>query len=84
MNHSRLLSNAQAATLLGITPATLRFWRCKGRGPRYVKLEQRQQAHVFYDEAEVLAFREARTFRSTSAATVHHPDSPPLAQLHNS
>lgn len=68
-----LLSNADAARLLGLAPSTLRLWRHLGKGPRFVKLGEAKQANVAYDEAEVLAFVAARTFTSTSAATVSHP-----------
>jgi predicted DNA-binding transcriptional regulator AlpA len=69
----KVLSNSEAAALIGITPATLRFWRCKGRGPRFVKLGEAKQAGVAYLESDIVAWRNARTFASTSAATVHHP-----------
>lgn len=69
----KVLNNNEAAALIGVRPATLRFWRCKGRGPRFVKLGDAKQAGVAYVEAEVLAWRDARTFASTSAATVNHP-----------
>jgi len=62
-----LLSNAQAASLLGIAPNTLKFWRHKARGPKFVKLGDAPQAGVAYDEADVLAWREGRKFASTSA-----------------
>ena len=71
----KVLNNDQTAALIGVTPATLRFWRCKGRGPRFVKLGEAKQAGVAYVEADVLAWRAARTFASTSAATVGHPGS---------
>ncbi|MEX6726117.1 helix-turn-helix transcriptional regulator [Parapedomonas caeni] len=69
----KVLNNSEAAALIGVTPATLRFWRCKGRGPRFVKLGEAKQAGVAYLESDILAWRDARTFASTSAATVHHP-----------
>ncbi|WP_106639507.1 helix-turn-helix transcriptional regulator [Allosphingosinicella vermicomposti] len=62
-----LLSSAQAASLLGITPNTLKFWRHKGRGPRFIKNSDAPQAGVAYDEADVRAFIESRKFGSTSA-----------------
>jgi hypothetical protein len=62
-----LLNNAQAASLLGIAPNTLKFWRHKGRGPAFVKLGDAPQAGVAYDEADVIAWRDARKFGSTSA-----------------
>ena len=63
----RLLTNAQAASQLGISPDTLKFWRHKGRGPKFVKLGDSPQAGVAYDEADVRAFVESRKFGSTSA-----------------
>jgi hypothetical protein len=32
-----LLTDKEAAPLLGVAPATLRSWRCRGIGPTYVK-----------------------------------------------
>lgn len=63
----RLLDTVQTAALLGITPGTLKLWRHKGRGPRFVKLGDSPQAGVAYDEADVIAWRDARKFSSTSA-----------------
>jgi predicted DNA-binding transcriptional regulator AlpA len=68
-----LLGNDAAASALGITPATLRFWRFKGKGPRFIKLGESKQAGVAYDPADIEAWKAARTFASTSAATVSHP-----------
>ncbi len=62
-----LLNNAQAASLLGIASNTLKFWRHKGRGPSFVKLGDAPQSGVAYDEADVIAWRDARKFSSTSA-----------------
>ena len=61
------LNNAQAAALLGIAPNTLKFWRHKGRGPSFLKLGDAPQSGVAYDEADVIAWRDARKFGSTSA-----------------
>ena len=66
-HQTRLLNNTQAAAMLGITPGTLKFWRHKGRGPRFVKLSNTPQSGVAYDEADVRAFIESRKFASTSA-----------------
>lgn len=68
-----LLNNDAAASALGITPATLRFWRCKVKGPRFIKLGQSKQAGVCYDPADIDAWKAARKFASTSAATVQYP-----------
>jgi predicted DNA-binding transcriptional regulator AlpA len=59
-----LLSNVQAASLLGITPNTLKFWRYKGRGPKFVKLGDTPQSGVAYDEADVIAWRDSRSSRA--------------------
>jgi hypothetical protein len=68
-----LLNNDAAASALGITPATLRFWRCRGKGPRYIKLGQTKQAGGVYDPADIEAWKAARKFASTSAVTVSYP-----------
>ncbi len=33
-----LLTEAEAATFLRLKPVTLKKWRCRGRGPDYVRL----------------------------------------------
>lgn len=33
-----LLSSDETAPAIGVTPATLRVWRCQGKGPRYFKI----------------------------------------------
>ena len=69
------LDNNAAAAALGIKPNTLKFWRCKGRGPRFTKLANSKRAGVRYDPADIEAWKAERKFDSTSAATVSHPDS---------
>ena len=68
-----LLSNEQTAAILGVKPNTLEIWRCKGKGPRFIKLGQSKQAGVCYDPADIDAWKAARKFASTSAATVQYP-----------
>lgn len=68
-----LLNNEAAAAALGISPVTLKIWRCKGKGPRFIKLGSSPRDRVVYDPAEIEAWKAARTFTSTSAATVSHP-----------
>lgn len=68
-----ILNNSEAAAMIGVTPATLRYWRCVGRGPKFVKLGAAKQAGVAYLESDILEWRNARTFASTSDATVSHP-----------
>lgn len=57
----RLISEAFAAEHLAVAVATLRRWRQKGRGPRFVKIG----AAVRYDPAELRAYVERNTRRST-------------------
>jgi predicted DNA-binding transcriptional regulator AlpA len=64
---SKVLSSAETAALIGITPGTLKWWRHLGKGPRFVKLGNAKQAGVAYVEADVLEWRDQRMFASTSA-----------------
>ena len=63
------VNNEQAAAVIGVTPKTLRFWRHKGRGPRYIKFGPEQHAGVAYDLADIEAWLEERKFSSTSAVS---------------
>jgi len=69
-----LLTNAEAASMLGIKPNTLEIWRCKGRGPRFIKFLPSKQAPVRYRREEVDAWLEQQAFASTSAYSpaAHH------------
>jgi predicted DNA-binding transcriptional regulator AlpA len=69
----KVINHNDAAAMIGVTPATLRFWRCKGKGPRFIKLGESKQSGVCYDPADIEAWKAARKFASTSAATVSHP-----------
>ena len=48
----KLLNTHQAAQVLNEPEGTLRYWRCAGKGPAYIKLAGR----VRYDEADVIAY----------------------------
>ena len=69
-DNTGLLSSRQAAAFLGIKANTLKVWRWRGIGPRFVRLGDRPGARVVYRRADILAWIEDRTFDSTSAATV--------------
>jgi hypothetical protein len=43
-----LVSTTEAARLLGLTPKTLREWRCKRTGPAALKLGSGRQGRVLY------------------------------------
>ena len=48
-----LLKDPEAALRLGISPSTLRSWRCRGIGPSYVKLGRGKKAAVRYDHQDL-------------------------------
>ena len=58
----KLLTNQQAAELIGLKPATLDVWRNRGQGPRFVKVGRL----VRYSEEEVVTWLHSQTRRSTS------------------
>jgi hypothetical protein len=62
-----LLDNEQTAALLGIKPNTLEIWRCKGKGPAFVKMADTAQAPVRYQRSVVMEWLSRRSFASTSA-----------------
>ena len=48
----KLLNTKEVSAITGIPESTLRYWRCAGLGPSYVKLGGR----IRYDEADVDAY----------------------------
>ena len=71
----KVLNHKQAAALIGVADATLRFWRVQSKGPPYTKLSGSKQAGVRYDLVDIEDWKADRKFTSTTAATVSHPDS---------
>ena len=59
---SPLLKEGEAAEILNLEVATLRRWRWKGCGPRYLKLG----GAVRYELVDIEAFKEAGRKTSTS------------------
>ncbi len=57
-----LLTETEAAALLGLKVATLRRWRWAGKGPRFLKIG----GAVRYDPADLEAFISAARRISTS------------------
>lgn len=55
-----LLSEIQAAVILGLRPATLCSWRSRGHGPRFLRLGNKRRPAVRYRLGDVLKFRDAR------------------------
>lgn len=70
-----LLDNEQTAALLGIKPNTLEVWRCKGKGPAFVKMGDTPQAPVRYLRSALIDWLARQSFASTSAysAAAHSP-----------
>ncbi len=62
LNATRLLTETEAASMLGVAPATLRRWRWAGNPPPFVKIG----TAVRYDPADLSAFIEAGRRNSTS------------------
>lgn len=59
------LSTREAADYLGLTPVTLRKWRCDGTGPTWLKISE---ARVRYLRADLEAWLASRPrYQSTSA-----------------
>jgi len=81
-----LITSTEAAALLLIKNTTLEIWRVRGKGPAFLKFGDAPQAPVRYRRSVVLAWRDRRTFRSTSAysragtSPVTPPDKPQSCQ----
>ena len=58
----RVFNTVSAASLLGVKPATLEVWRCKGIGPRFVKCGSR----VIYRLQDIREYLDSRTRNSTA------------------
>ena len=55
----KLISTGAAAEMLGVSPATLRGWRCSKTGPPFVRLSAR---NVMYDENDIERYIAERRF----------------------
>ncbi|NQW50425.1 MAG: helix-turn-helix domain-containing protein [Rhodospirillales bacterium] len=64
---SDALTSDQVASMLGIKRNTLEIWRCKGKGPCFIKLGTAKQAGVIYSRSDVEAWVAGHKFTSTSA-----------------
>jgi hypothetical protein len=56
----------EAAKFLGFSPRTLQAWRCRGGGPRFIKVLGSRA--VRYRWRDLLAFQNENTVTSTSEA----------------
>ena len=58
------LSTKEAAQLLGLSPSTLRKWRCTHEHPELIW--RKRFRHVFYLESDVIEFKELSTKTSSN------------------
>lgn len=56
MSDRPLLNDSQAAEHLGVSPATLRSWRCRGIGPSFVKMGHGKKSPVRYSSSDIEQF----------------------------
>lgn len=66
-----LFTNGQAAQILGISPQTLRKWRCTGHPqPRYIRLGNGLKARVAYQPADIQLWLAERRFADTTEEAI--------------
>lgn len=71
MHDSRdLLTTAQAAKIVGLSPRTLEGYRLRGNGPTYFRVGKRA---VRYDVSDVLAWAKRVRLFSTSESDIDRP-----------
>lgn len=61
-----LVSPIEASQRLGISEYTLRLWRCRGKGPKFLKFGTAKQSAVAYYEEDIDAWLAERRFGSTT------------------
>lgn len=66
---SAYLTTAEVAQILGYCPQTIRAWRYRGTGPRYIRLGG-PKGRALYDVEELSAWLEAKKANSTSEESV--------------
>jgi hypothetical protein len=52
----KLWTEAELAARYGLSPATLKTWRCRGRGPKYIKVGRA----ALYPQSEVARWEAGR------------------------
>jgi predicted DNA-binding transcriptional regulator AlpA len=62
-NPIQLVDERRAGEMLGLSIRTLQDWRCRGGGPRYLKISAKC---VRYDIADILEWAQASKVRHTS------------------
>ena len=64
-----LISSLNVARLLGLQPQTLRAWRLRGKGPKYIRLGDNSRSRVAYRQSDILAWQDERRFAHTAEET---------------
>ncbi len=59
------INTSAAANRIGVEPQTMRAWRCRGVGPRYIRVGG-PRGRCYYDVDELEQWLADRTFQSTS------------------
>lgn len=71
----QLLTTPQAAEVLGVTPDTLRRWRMKGFGPKYVRhMPTASNSPVLYAVRDLEAWIDAHTVDGSTGAASTETD----------
>ena len=74
---ARILTTREAARVLGLSAATLETWRCKGMGPKFVRIGLRK---IGYWRRDLITFVEGPgghpNSRSCGRVKLPHPEHP--------
>jgi predicted RNase H-like HicB family nuclease len=70
MESTKLLTTQQAADMMGVTPSTLRGWRCAKTGPPFIRITQRSVKYAQEDLERYIA--ERRFTPSVRVTEVNH------------
>jgi phage terminase Nu1 subunit (DNA packaging protein) len=69
LSTQKLFNDSEAAAQLGVSPSTLRSWRCRGIGPSFVKMGRGRKSPVRYHSLDLEQFiAESRRVPSVRAA----------------
>ena len=68
---TRHINPFQLARRWGINPRTLQNWRCKGRGPAYLKIG----GHIMYRENDIERYEVEHHVHTNNATKQHRQES---------
>ncbi|TVQ80559.1 MAG: DNA-binding protein [Bradymonadales bacterium] len=64
----QLCKEKEAASLLGVSVRTMQSWRCKGNGPKFIKISNRA---VRYRQVDLVDWASSKLAASTSEGGRH-------------